>query len=78
MSPSREQMIDLRRVYKVQILDHGATHCAGIFTVHAIADPQVIRTLENAGYQVAVYEDVDELGKQRQAEVGEGNGFLNE
>jgi hypothetical protein len=71
-------MIDLWRVHKVQVLDHGVTHNNGIFTVHAIAEPAIISRLEHAGYQVAVYEDVDALGKERQAEVSKGNRFLRQ
>jgi hypothetical protein len=77
-SSSRDQMIDLRRVHGVEVLDHGATRDGEIFTVHAIAEPEVIRALEGAGYSVAVYEDVDEAGRRAQAEVGRGNRFLQQ
>jgi hypothetical protein len=77
-SSSRDQMIDLRRVHRVEVLDHGATRDGDIFTVHAVAEPEVIRALEGAGYSVVVYEDVDEAGRRAQTEVGEGNRFLEQ
>ena len=77
-SSSRDQIIDLRRVHKVRVLDHGATRDGDIFTVHAIAEPEVIQALESAGYSVAVHEDVDEAGRRAQAEVGKGNRFLQQ
>jgi hypothetical protein len=69
-------MLDLRRLHNVEILDHGTVHDRGVFVVHAIANPETIRSLERARYQVDVYEDLDAVGEQRQAEVGKGNRFL--
>lgn len=76
---SREKMIELTRIRGLRVLDHGQTRTPeGMFTAHAIAEPPIIRTVENAGYDVRVLEDVDEVGKLRQAEVGQGNRFLKQ
>jgi hypothetical protein len=75
-SSSHDQIIDLRRVHKLRVVDHGARRDGDVFTVHAIADPVVIRALEGAGYSVAIYENLDETGRQYQDEVGQGNRFL--
>ena len=56
-----EPMADLVRLHQV--------------TVDAIADDGVIQKLVQAGYAVERHEDVDELGRQRQQEVGQGNRY---
>jgi hypothetical protein len=72
-------MTELMRVPGLQVFDHGQTQTPeGLFTIHAIAEPPTIRSLEDAGYAVRVLEDVDEIGKQRQKEVGLGNRFLKQ
>lgn len=75
-SASRDQIIALRRVHKVRVIDHGAARDGDILTVQAIADSEVIRSLEDAGYTVAVYENLDEPDSRSRAQVGEGNRFL--
>jgi hypothetical protein len=75
-SRDREAMLDLVRKHKIQILDHsaGSSESAG-YSVDAIAEPVDIQQLENAGYHVRRHEDVDELGKARQREVGRGDRY---
>jgi len=72
----REAMLDLVRKHKLQVFDHGNrfTESAG-YSVGAIAEPADIQELENAGYHVQQHEDVDELGKTRQKEVGIGDRY---
>ncbi|MGZ4787740.1 MAG: hypothetical protein ACXVZX_04420 [Terriglobales bacterium] len=75
-SQSTEAMIDLVRKHKVQVLDHGARrNDEGRSLVYAIATEEDIARLENAGYTVEKYEDVDETGKARQLEVGKGDRY---
>ncbi len=75
-SPSNEAMADLVRKYKIQVSDHGIRHVEGTgYLVDAIVQPEEIQLLEAAGYKVQRHEDVDEVGKARQAEVGQGNRY---
>jgi hypothetical protein len=46
-------------------------------TVKAIVDADTIEHLRKQGYQVDVEEDLDALGQQRQALVGQGNRFAH-
>jgi len=75
-SQSGQAMTDLVRKYKIDVLDHGARHSkeAG-FLVHAIVPDSDIERLRDAGYTVKQHEDVDETGKARQKEVGQGNRY---
>jgi hypothetical protein len=75
-SRDREAMLDLVRKYKVQVDDHSTrTTEPGGYSVDAILEPPDIQKLEQAGYQVQRYEDVDETGKARQNEVGRGDRY---
>lgn len=47
----------------------------GTGTLLAYATKERIREIESAGYSVEVGENVSELGRQRQAEVGKGDRF---
>ncbi len=74
--PSDEAMADLVRKYKIQVSDHGIRHSKDTgYVVDAIAEPSEIQVLEAAGYHIQRHEDVDELGKARQREVGQGNRY---
>ena len=74
--PSNLAMSDLVRKYKIQVSDHGIHYVEGTgFLVDAIVQPEEIQLLEAAGYKVQRHEDVDEVGKARQAEVGQGNRY---
>ena len=75
-SKDREAMLDLVRKHKIQVLDHGIKHTESEgFTVGAVAEPADIQKLENLGYHVRRYEDIDEEGKARQKEVGRGDRY---
>lgn len=74
-SRDREAMLDLVRKHKIQVSDHGSRHSEAGYTVDAIAEPADIQTLQAAGYRVEQHEDVDELGKARQKEVGRGDRY---
>jgi hypothetical protein len=75
-SKNREAMLDLVRVHKLQVYDHGVTRTdAAGYTVQATAQPADIQRLKAAGYHVEQHEDVDERGKARQQEVGEGDRY---
>jgi carboxypeptidase T len=73
---SDEAMLDLVRKYKIWVLDHGIRRVEGAgYLVEAIAEPAEIHLLETAGYRIQRHEDVDEVGKARQEEVGRGNRY---
>ena len=74
-SKDREAMLDLVRKHKIQVFDHGSGSTKGGYRVDAIAEPIDIDKLEKAGYQIHRHEDVDELGKLRQQEVGRGDRY---
>jgi hypothetical protein len=71
-----EAMADLVRKHQVDVL-HRTTREKGPrhYTVDAIVDDGLIPQLEKAGYQIERHEDVDELGRQRQAEIGQGDRY---
>jgi hypothetical protein len=79
-NPSKEAMADLLRNYKLHIIDHSVRHDkdTGHHHVDAIAQPHEINLLEADGYQIERHEDVDEIGKARQMEVGKGNRYKRE
>ncbi len=71
-----EAMADLMRVHQVEVLHRSSRHKGRQrYTVDALADDSVIQQLMQAGYQVERHEDVDEVGRQRQQEVGQGNRY---
>ena len=74
-SKDREAMLDLVRKHKIQVHDHAIQFTEAGYAVHAIAEPADIDKLKKAGYRVQQHEDVDELGKQRQKEVGRGDRY---
>ena len=76
ISKDREAMLDLIRKHKIQVFDHGSryTEPEG-YAVDGIAEPADIQKLENSGYQIRRHEDVDELGRIRQREVGRGDRY---
>ncbi len=75
-SPSNEAMADLVRKYKIHVIDHSIRYNEGIgHTVEAIVQPNEIQILEAAGYSIQRHEDVDELGKTRQMQVGKDNRY---
>lgn len=76
-NPSTEVMSDLVRKYKLHIIDHTVRHDkqTGQHHVDAIAQPNEIQLLEDNGYHVERHEDVDEIGKARQKEVGKGSRY---
>jgi hypothetical protein len=71
-----EAMADLVREHKVNVL-HRTVQEKGQrrYTVDAIVEDSVIPRLKKAGYEVERHEDVDELGRQRQQEVGQGDRY---
>lgn len=74
--PSNEAMADLVRKYKIQVFDHGIRYSKETgYLVDAVAQPNEIQLLEANGYHVQRHEDVDEVGKARQKEVGKGNRY---
>jgi len=76
-NPSTEAMADLVNKYKLHIIDHSVRHDkdTGHHHVDAIAEPDEIQLLEDNGYHIERHEDVDEIGKARQVEVGKGNRY---
>jgi hypothetical protein len=75
-SRDREAMLDLIRKHHVQVSDHGTSHSEATgYTVTAFAEPSEIQKLKSAGYHVEQHEDVEEVGKARQQEVGRGDRY---
>lgn len=75
-SKDREAMLDLVRKHQIQVFDHGTRYSDSVgYSVDTVAEPADIQKLENEGYAVRRHEDVDELGKARQQEVGRGAGL---
>ena len=60
---------DLVRKYKLTVARHSVERLRRGFRVSAHATLTQIRTLEARGYKVRQYENVDAMGKLRQAEV---------
>ncbi len=71
----REAMLDLVRKHKIQVDEHSAHSTEGGYTADAIVERAEIQRLKKAGYRVKQHEDVDQLGKQRQKEVGRGDRY---
>jgi hypothetical protein len=75
-SQSGQAMTDLVRKHKIPVLDHGARQDKqGSHLVYAIVEEADIKRLRDAGYTVQQFEDVDETGKARQKEVGQGDRY---
>lgn len=75
-SQDREAMLDLVRTHRISVHDHGAKQDpSGEYSVDATADTAEIRALRAAGYHVDQYEDIDEVGRARQREVGQGDRY---
>lgn len=75
-SNDREAMLDLVRVHKISVYDHGSKQSpSGEYSVDATADTAEIRELRGAGYHVDRHEDVDKVGRARQREVGKGDRY---
>ena len=73
-----DAMADLVRLHEVTVLHRTSRHKGRErYTVEAIADDGVIQKLTQLGYEVERHEDVDEVGRQRQQEVGQGNRYTN-
>jgi len=75
-SRDRNAMLDLVRVHRISVFDHGVKHSAtGEYRVDAAADDADISKLRGAGYEVDPHEDLDQLGRARQNEVGRGDRY---
>jgi|307.fasta_scaffold128369_2 hypothetical protein len=75
-SHDREAMLDLVRVHKISVYDHGSRQSpSGEYSVDAAADAAQIRKLRAAGYLVDRHEDIDKVGRARQREVGKGDRY---
>ncbi len=71
-----EAMRDLVRVHHISVYDHGIERDpSGVYTVHASAEQADIDRLTAAGYRVERGEALEQLGKQRQREVGKGDRY---
>ena len=71
-----DAMADLVRAHHVHVL-HKTVRSMGKdrYIVDAIVEDAVIPLLTAAGYRVTRRYDVDEVGSQRQKEVGQGNRY---
>jgi hypothetical protein len=69
-------MADLVREHHLNVLHRTARQQGRQrYSVEAIVDDSLIPQLEKAGYKVERFEDVDELGRQRQQEIGQGDRY---
>jgi murein tripeptide amidase MpaA len=76
--PDKAAMADLAGYHDIEISEHGTRFAADTgYTVNAVAGPDEIRKLRQNGYVVVQHEDVDELWKLRQREVGRGNRYTS-
>jgi carboxypeptidase T len=74
--PDEAAMTDLVRKHEIRVFDHGIGFAPDTgYSVGALATPDEIRKLQQNGYVVVQHEDVDELGRIRQREVGQGNRY---
>lgn len=71
-----DAMADLVRTHHVSVL-HKTVRDKGKqgYTVDAIVDGPAIQRLTAAGYEVTRNHDVDEVGRERQKEVGQGDRY---
>ena len=71
-----EAMADLVRTHQVSVL-HKTVRSKGKqrYSVDAIVEDSAIPHLTDAGYDVKRNHDVDEVGRQRQKEVGRGDRY---
>ncbi len=75
---TKEAMADLVRKHKIHVLRNTVRSKDTGHAVDAIAQLNEIQLLEAAGYSIQRHEDVDEVGKARQKEVGRGNRYISE
>jgi hypothetical protein len=70
-------MADLVREHEIGVLRQTARQLdeEGHYSVDALVDNQQIQALEASGYRIEVREDIEEVGKARQAEVGQGDRY---
>jgi hypothetical protein len=69
-------MLDLVHKHKIKVLEHGKRHSDAVgYSVDAVVDAADVQKLKKAGYQVHQHEDVDEVGRERQKEVGRGDRY---
>ena len=71
-----DAMADLVRSHQVSVLHKTASHRGKQrYTVDAIVDERDIPRLTAAGYEVHRNHDVDQVGRERQKEVGRGDRY---
>jgi hypothetical protein len=71
-----EAMADLVRAHHVSVIHKTVRHKGTQqYTVDAIVDEHAIERLTAAGYTVERHHDVDEVGRERQKEVGQGDRY---
>ena len=70
-------MADLVSKHKIEVLRQTAKRLDNEvgFKVDALVDSQQIQTLKANEYKVEIREDIEEIGKARQAEIGKGNRY---
>jgi hypothetical protein len=74
---SLQAMMDLIKVYKLDVSDHGQRRGKDgePHVAHATATPEQIQTLRDAGYTVEQGRDADAHNLAAQAQVGKGNRY---
>ena len=71
-----DAMADLVREHKVDVLRQTVRELeGGGYSVDAIVQDAQIDTLESGEYTIQRHEDVDEVGKARQEEIGRGDDY---
>lgn len=74
---TRESLPEVLRTFALDVGDRPLVEPQpdGTGTLLAFASEEQVRRLEEAGYRVEVGENLSELGRRRQAEVGTGDRF---
>jgi hypothetical protein len=67
---SRERLQDLQRVFEIDVVRSTARQMESGFAVEALVFESEIETLRGDGFQVEILGDAEELGRQRQRELG--------
>ena len=74
----REVMADLVRAHHVRVYGQTLTEEDTGYRVSGLADDEIIKQLQGAGYRVEQHEDVDEAAQDSLRHVGQGNRFLDQ
>lgn len=77
---NKEAMMDLLNKHRIEIIRQTAQILSDTkeYSVDAIVEANQIEQLRELGYEIEVKENIEEIGKARQALVGKGNRFRSQ